>query len=261
MLWEVYMEEFDNNWKPLDLTSVIGNSVKLWNPKAFIAISVFFSFLPAAILYSINYGRLGETRKRNTSLIISFLVFAIAICLSILIDNIIMKYVFYGLNIGIGMYLQNDQLKLYNSHLLNGGQEASYLIPVIICVCALALLIFWIILGTIRYSNIPDQKKEFSGDELYYTDNVSINEVNKLGNYLEDNKVFSNDGDTWSFKLDKKDDAYIFSMIVSEEKSNNEEYLDAAKQFAQQLSSDVFHSQVEIDACDNKFKPLKVITS
>ncbi|PKM72072.1 MAG: hypothetical protein CVU91_11325 [Firmicutes bacterium HGW-Firmicutes-16] len=255
------MESFTNDWEPYDQTQVIVNNTKLWNPKSFIAISVFFSFLPAAILYSINYGRLGETRKRNIGLVVSFLSFVVGICLGFFIDSTFMKYVFYGLNVGFGIYIQNDQTKLYNAHIQSGGQKASYLIPVIICVSVSALLIFGFIFGTIRYSNIPDQKKEFSGDELYYTDNVNIDEVNKLGEYLEDNNVFSNDGDTWSFKLDKKDDTYIFSMIVSEENINNEEYLEAAKLLAQQLASDVFQSQVEIDACDNKFNPLKVITN
>lgn len=37
--------------------------IRLWNPKRFIIIGMIFSFFAAAILYSINYYRLGIKEK------------------------------------------------------------------------------------------------------------------------------------------------------------------------------------------------------
>ena len=73
---------------------------KLWDPKGFIVLSVLFSFLPAAILYSLNYGRLGLYKKRNISLFISFITFAIMISMAFLINQSMLKVIFYGLNLG-----------------------------------------------------------------------------------------------------------------------------------------------------------------
>ncbi|MGH4119506.1 hypothetical protein [Clostridium sp.] len=43
-----------------------GTGKKLWNPKGFLILSILFSFLPAGILYSLNYGRLGLSKKEIT---------------------------------------------------------------------------------------------------------------------------------------------------------------------------------------------------
>jgi hypothetical protein len=245
------------NQESINQVQVTENKTKLWNPKFFIVISALFSFLPAAILYSLNYGRLGNGKKRNMLLIAYIFLFIIVISLSFLIQNSIMKALFYGLNIGLGVYMQIDQTKLYIKHIQEGGKKASYIIPVIICTCITGFVIW----GMFSSVNVPDQMKKFSGDEMYYTDNVTINEVNKLGNFLEENDFFINDGKTVSVKLDKKSDTYIFSMILNKKYIDDKEYMDNLKQFAQQLSTDLFKSKVEIDICDNTFKPIKVVDS
>lgn len=158
---------------------------KLWNPKGFLILSILFSFLPAAILYSLNYGRLGFSKKKNISLLISIIAFAIMISMALLINLNILKGIFYGLNIGAAVYMRQDQSKLFENHVLNGGRKASYLVPVLV-----STVITAIFLVLMFYSiNIPDQKLMFNGSELYFTENVQKSDAEKLGTYLT-NKAF-----------------------------------------------------------------------
>ena len=53
----------NNNYANVEEEEYRHSNVKLWNPKGFIVIGILFSFLPAAILYSINYGRLGFRKE------------------------------------------------------------------------------------------------------------------------------------------------------------------------------------------------------
>ena len=254
------MDENIVYYEPLDYTfqnPPTSNNTKLWNPNGFIVISLLFSFLPAAILYSMNYGRLGDTKKRNIILAVAFSAFVFAITLGFLIDSPITKPLLYGLNIGLGMYMHSTQKDAYSMHLINGGKKASYIIPITVCLLATILIVY---ISVKTSANIPAQMKQFCDDELYYTDNVTLDEVNKLGNYLEKVSAFGYDEHAISVKLDKKSDVYIFSMVIDKNYFNDEEYLNNIKPFAQSLSSNLFNnSQVEIDVCDNRFNPIKAI--
>jgi hypothetical protein len=243
------------NQQNSNVSQVFSNERKLWNPKSFIWMSVFFSFLPSAILYSLNYGRLGNTKKRNIYLVTSIFMFAIMISLGIFIEVSALKTLFYGLNIGLGIYMRKDQLAAYNEHILNGGKKASSIIPVLACVAILAFGIW----GIIYSANIPDKMLQINGDELYYTDNIKIDEVKKIGEYLENNGILVNDDNSISVKIDKKSDVFVFSIVMKKEYINDKETVEFFKSLAQQLSTDLFYSKVEVQLCDNRFNVLKVI--
>jgi|GEM_PF-6619064 len=49
--------------KPAGKKSFALSQKKLWNPDTFLILSPLFSFLPAAILYALNWGRLGYIKK------------------------------------------------------------------------------------------------------------------------------------------------------------------------------------------------------
>lgn len=229
---------------------------KLWNPKGFIILSVLFSFLPAAILYSLNYGRLGFCKKRNISLLISFIAFIGMISLAIVINQSVLRSIFYALNIGAAAYMNKDQSKLFEEHVQHGGRKASYLIPAIVCTIFAAAVMFMIIYS----SNIPDQKMMFKGSEIYYTQNVQKSDVEKLGAYLSE-QGFLKEGSKVSVKIDKKSSTYEFSLIIDKSKLGDKNLEESVKELSKYLSEDVFNnSKVDIILCDDTFKPLKTIS-
>src|SRR5471030_298104 len=89
---------------------------KLWNPNSFIIFSVLFSFLPAGIMCSLNYGRCGNKRKKWTILLSTILGFMALITLAIILS---VKYsiIFLPINIGVAIYLRNIQRELYKEHI------------------------------------------------------------------------------------------------------------------------------------------------
>lgn len=230
---------------------------KLWNPKSFIILSLLFSFLPAGIMYSLNYGRSGNQRKKWTSLISTIIGFIFLCTLTIFIPTIISKSLCLGINIGIAVYLVRTQTDLYQQHIQNGGQKASYLLPVIIGILISASLI-----ATIIYAQyIPEKKLDYSGNQLFYTESVTESQAKKLGDYLKVQGFFKDDSKT-DVKVDKQEDTFIFSMIIKGEYLNNEEVLTNMKLVSEELSAYVFeNNKVEVDLCNNRFKVLKAINA
>lgn len=88
--------------------------------------------------------------------------------------------------------------------------KASAIFPIAFCIVALGV-VAW---GMIYSINIPDNKKVFGGDELYYTDSVSVAEVDKLGNYFTTNQVFNDDGKTISSKINKIGDTLLVIYYI-----------------------------------------------
>lgn len=229
---------------------------RLWNPKGFLILSFLFSFLPAAILYSLNYGRLGLSRKRNISFAASFIAFVVMISMALVIEQGITKSIFIGLNIGAGIFMKNNQSMIFQNHIINGGRKASYLVPAVTCTIILAgllVLIFYTI-------NVPDQKLMFKGSELYYTETVPREEAEKLGAYLSEQGFFSAESKV-SVKIDKQSNAYKFSLIIDKSRLRDKEFELAVKDMIQELSENVFDgNKLDINLCDNVFKTLKTIS-
>ena len=228
----------------------------LWNPASFAVLSFFFSFLSAGILYSLNYGRVGLIKKRNISLLVICVIFVVALTITVATERDIAKSLFLGLNIGVGMYMQRDQKKLYEDHIANGRKKASYVLPLVFCIIISAFLIW----AMIYSQNIPDKNLVINGDELYYTDNVSKNEVDKLGEYLKETDFFAQDDNNISIKIDKKEEEYILSLIVDKEKVESSDISETAKFLGKTLSTEVFNnSKVSVNLCDDRFNSLKTI--
>lgn len=233
------------------------NGKKLWNPIGFIVLSILFSFLPAAILYSLNYGRLGFTKKKNISLIISFVVFIAMISMAFFISGGILRSIIYVINIAAAVYMHKDQSKLFENHIQNGGRKASYLIPTILSTIVAVISMF----GFFYSINIPDKKLLFNDNELYYTGNVQKDEAEKLGEYLKEQGLFGETGKI-SVKIDKESSTYKFSLIIDNSKLEDKNLELSAKAMSEELSKYVFNNdKVDIIFCNNVFKPLKVIST
>ncbi|SHJ24888.1 hypothetical protein SAMN02745163_01558 [Clostridium cavendishii DSM 21758] len=241
------------------MNSTIMQNKKLWNPKSFIIFSVFFSLLPAGIMYSLNFGRSGNNKKQNISLTLTIVGFIILTALAVLlpIPDTISKAIYFGINVGAGIYFMNDQKSLYENYIQNGGKRASYLIPIIISVLLLVLSIVAIIYS----SYIPDKSITYDKSQIYYTNNVTKSEAQKLGDYLKEQGVFSSNSES-DMKIDKKKDVYIFSLIINDDSINNKEVTDSMPLISKELSENVFNNKkVQVDLCDTRFKVLKSFNS
>lgn len=257
-----YNKDGLNEKKFIDNENDIDNNDKqicgkpLWNPKYFIIISFLFSFLSAAILYSLNYGRCGFTKKRTRYLLGAVGIFIAIIFVTFNTSSQITKYVFMVLNVSLGVYMQKDQTHLFEEHIENGGKKASFIIPLVLCIALSAVLIGI----NVYYSSIPDTKITYGEDELYYTNRVNKEEIEKLGEYLSYSGFFVEDNHEISAKIDKKSDKYIFSFPINEEYLNDEEVLEDCREMTHILSTEVFEGHnVEMHLCDTRFKNLKTI--
>lgn len=229
---------------------------KLWNPKSFIIFSVFFSFVPAGIMCSLNYGRCGNQRKKWTFFLSTILGFMALIALAIIL-SVKTSSIFLAINIGVGIYFRNIQRQLYEEHIKNGGGRASYLLPIIIG----ALIFAFFAASIISSAYIPDKALDYGKSHVYYTDNITASQAKNLGDYLKSESFFISDSEI-DIKIDKQKDIYIFSMIVDDSYLNDEEFIKSTKISSKYISQNVFeNSKVRIDLCNNKFKVLKSINA
>lgn len=227
---------------------------KLWNPKSFIIFSVFFSFLPAGIMCALNYGRSGSQKKKWIFLLTSILVF-IALITLLPILSINTSIIFFGINIALGIILMFTQLKLYNEHIQNGGQSASYLLPVII-----GLLIFSLSAASILYSiYVPKNALDYAENHLFYTNKITESQAKKLGDYLNSEGYFTPSSKV-DVKIDKQDTLYILSLVVEGDYKSNTSYVEPMKAISRELSKNVFeNNKVRIDLCNDRFQVLNSI--
>lgn len=227
---------------------------KLWNPKSFIILSALFSFLPTGIICSLNYGRLGDNKKKWITLALTILGF---IAFTILASQLTVKTSSFLLpiNIGIGIFLRNIQKELYNEHIQNGGKRASYFLPIFIGVLYCSLVI-----GVLIYTaDMPRNSIDYGQNHVYYTNTITKSEAKRLGDYFKSGDVFT-DNSKMSIKIDKEKDIYIFSFMVKDDAVNDQSFIDSMKDCSKDLSKDVFNnSHVRVDLCDNTFKVLKSI--
>ena len=76
-----------------------------WSPKALAAISFFFTFLPAGIMYAINYERLGQPKKKLPAMLITvvaFLVFGVVVVATP--DSGPFQYAFRGFHVAVAFF-------------------------------------------------------------------------------------------------------------------------------------------------------------
>lgn len=229
-------------------------TTKLWNPKSFIIFSVFFSFLPAGIMCALNYGRSGSQKKKWIFLLTSILVF-IALIALLPILSINTSIIFFSINIALGIILMFTQLKLYNEHIQNGGQSASYLFPIII-----GILIFSLSAVSILYSiYVPKNALDYGENHLFYTNKITESQAKKLGDYLNSEGYFTPSSKV-DVKIDKQDTLYILSLVVEGDYKSDKSYVEPMKAISKEISKMFFeNNKVRIDLCNDRFRVLNSI--
>ena len=116
--------------------------VKLWDPKGFLWMSIVFSFIPAAILFFLNYIRLRLIRRAYTVLSLASIIFVVAVAMALYLPPNVNRFGLFGLNIGMATYMYASQLRIYEQHLTQGGMTASFVIPVLLAIIFSALVIW-----------------------------------------------------------------------------------------------------------------------
>lgn len=110
-----------------------------WSPSGIAWLAVFFSFLPAGILYAYNYGRLGKSRLKRP-FIIGVSVAAIFVFISLFTTDL-NKNFYQFINIIAALLFYSSQKSDFQKFLNEGGKKASFKLPVLYCFIFSGLLI------------------------------------------------------------------------------------------------------------------------
>lgn len=103
------------------------------------------------------------------------------------------------------------------------------------------------------------KKIPYGKSEVFYTENVTREQAQKLGDYLNQNHFFKDDKKA-SVQLDKSADTFLFRMVVLDNFVNDESYINNAKIFTTELSDKVFDQKpVLINFCDKYFSTVRVV--
>lgn len=109
--------------------------------------------------------------------------------------------------------------------------------------------------------NSYGEKLTFKGTDVYYTESISKDEAEKLGNYLVSSKFADGKEKSVQITKDETSGNFVFRMVTKPEAAKDSTYNFIFKFMAMQLSDSVFNkAKVDFHVCDNTFKTLKVIS-
>jgi hypothetical protein len=98
----------------------------------------------------------------------------------------------------------------------------------------------------------------FNNGELYYTENVTVDEANKLGEFLVETELF--DGTRKTVQLDKQNGVYQFRVVVLPGYLDKPEMKTFFRVFGKDICSEVLAGQpLEIHMTDDFLKTKRVI--
>jgi hypothetical protein len=97
-------------------------------------------------------------------------------------------------------------------------------------------------------------------NELYYTENVTLEESQALGDYLVKGEFFAADDNKRTVQLNKTGSTYEFRMVVKEGLDKDQATIDVMETVAADLSANVFNDEVvDVHLCDDTLKTLRVV--
>jgi hypothetical protein len=226
---------------------------KLFNPGHFVWMSFFFSFYPAGIMYAVNWGRLGDPKKRNILLAAYTAGFAAFITLAIIIPWKWTTYVFEGVNVALGLYMMRDQADRFKAHIQGGGKKASIILPVTVCIVLTAALVWMMITA----AKIPEKSVAVNKCNVYYTETETKEDAQKLGSYLQENGIFT-DANAIDVKLDNTKGSRVIYMVVDRKLLKPADFA-TLSQLGDDISKKVFNDEkvvfVPADEYFNEIKP------
>lgn len=122
------------------------------------------------------------------------------------------------------------------------------------------LIILSLLVFTLTFASCTNYgtKLMFDETELYYTKDITEDEANDIGKYLQE--IGFTEGDEKTVQIAKDGDTYLFRMVVKESFIDDDEYEEIAYLFIHNLSADVLENNpVELQMCDEELKTLKTI--
>lgn len=127
--------------------------------------------------------------------------------------------------------------------------------PVEVDICDKYFNTVYEIKGT-KYGN----SVEFGNDIIFYSESISKEQANNLGNYLISIGTFMDLG--IMIRMEKTDSVYLIHLPVQEKMDEDPSYLEAVKIVAKAISEDIFsEEQVDVHLCDDLYETLKVVHS
>jgi preprotein translocase subunit SecF len=123
-------------------------------------------------------------------------------------------------------------------------------------------MLFSLILAGCSGSNYGTKLNFGGNNELYYTDSVTLEEAQVLGDYLVEADFFAKDSNTRSVQLNKNGSTYEFRMVMKKGLDQDQDTIDLMKLFIVELSDNVFNGEsVDAHLCDETFKTLRVVVA
>lgn len=101
------------------------------------------------------------------------------------------------------------------------------------------------------------EKKMFMAGELYYTKNVTMAEVDKLGNFFVKEKMFDNTRK--SMMLDKEDGVYVIKFVIKKGIETDMRYVMLLEMMAEQTAHALGVKKLDFHLCDDRMNTLRVI--
>jgi hypothetical protein len=102
------------------------------------------------------------------------------------------------------------------------------------------------------------EKKNFDGLDIYYSEDINIDKVEALGEYLVASKF--TDGSEKAIKLELAGDSYELKLVILPEFIEKEEYSEQLLLFGQLLNTSVFNdSLTNLHLCDKYFETIKTL--
>ncbi len=228
----------------------------IWNPKYFFILTILFSHIPISIFYIINFIRLKKKLWNESILIIIIATLLMLIGIFNIPNEFMVRIISLAITYGLGYYMKITQETMYKEHIDNGGKSANYILPIIVSLVFISVIIWLQVISV----NIPDKYIEFLDDEIYYTDHVKVEDVNRLGEFLIETEYFIEDNLRTSVKLDYTDNVYRVFFVINKEYIDDEYLINAFRYLRNELKEKIYSgSAVEIIITDELFNILKTI--
>jgi hypothetical protein len=101
------------------------------------------------------------------------------------------------------------------------------------------------------------EKKMFMAGELYYTKNVTMSEVDKLGNFFVKEQMFDNTKK--SIMFDKEDGVYIIKIVIKKGIESDMRYIMLLEMMAERTAKALGVKKLDFHLCDSSLNTLRVI--
>ena len=122
-----------------------------------------------------------------------------------------------------------------------------------------SVLLFGVLALTLSACSNYGEKVVVNEGEVYYTEGISEEMAQDLGNFLVASGYF--DGEPKSVQLTKdENDGYVFRMVFQEEAINDPQYEQLAKVFSNQISQEILNGEpVTMEFTNTTFETQKSI--